>query len=53
MSPIEQISDLIEGARIVSLDRDEETEVFSLMLSNVMCLYLVGGLGLSRVEQLH
>lgn len=47
------ISDQIEGAQIVSVDMDEETEVFMLVLSNGICLYLVGGLGLSRVERLH
>jgi hypothetical protein len=52
---LEQITDQIEGASIVSLDMDEETEVFTLVLSNGICLYLVGGLGLSRIdtERLH
>lgn len=52
---ISVISDQIQGAQIVSVDMDEETEVFTLVLSNGMCLYLVGGLGLSRIdtERLH
>ena len=49
------IADQITGAQIVSFDMDEESEVFTLVLSNGMCLYLVGGLGLSRIdmEKLH
>lgn len=55
MSPIDRITDQIKGAQIVALDMDEETEVFTLVLSNGLCLYLVGGLGLSRIatEKLH
>lgn len=52
---IDRISDHIVGAQIVSLDMDEVTEIFTLVLSNGMRLYLVGGLGLSQVdtEKLH
>ena len=52
---ISLIAEQITGAEIVSLDLDEETEIFTLVLSNGMCLYLVGGLGLSRLtkESLH
>jgi hypothetical protein len=52
---VDQVADQIEGAQIVSLDCDEETEVFTLHLSNGVCLYLVGGLGisLSKAEKLH
>ena len=52
---LEGLTDQIAGAQIVSLDMDEESEVFTLILSNGLCLYLVGGWGLSRIttEKLH
>jgi len=55
MKLIDQISDEISGASIVSLDMDEESEVFTIFLNNGICLYLVGGLAFSRIdtERLH
>jgi hypothetical protein len=50
MNVVDRISDHVVGAQILSLEMDEVTEVFTLVLSNGIRLYLVGGLGLSAAD---